>query len=72
MTLVPVCQKLITVCPFMQKISQLEEQICKLREEVVQGNQHRKQQLVELGLLREEEKQKMSRDHENQVNTDFK
>ena len=39
----------------------------ELREEVVQANQLRKQQLVELGLLREEEKQRMSREHEAQV-----
>lgn len=34
---------------------------------MVQANQLRKQQLVELGLLREEEKQKMLREHENEV-----
>ena len=38
-----------------------------LREEVVQANQLRKQQLVELGLLREEEKQKLQREHETMV-----
>ncbi|XP_035824981.1 uncharacterized protein LOC101862025 isoform X2 [Aplysia californica] len=41
-----------------------ERLIRELREELVQANQLRKQQLVELGLLREEEKQKMHRDHE--------
>ena len=45
----------------------MERQIQELREEVVQANQLRKQQLVELGLLREEEKQKMQRDHEAEV-----
>jgi centrosomal protein CEP112 len=45
----------------------MERQIQELREEVVQANQLRKQQLVELGLLREEEKQKMQRDHETEV-----
>lgn len=45
----------------------MEKQIQELREEVVQANQLRKQQLVELGLLREEEKQKMQRDHEAEV-----
>jgi centrosomal protein CEP112 len=50
-----------------QSISELEGQISELREELVQANQLRKQQLVELGLLREEEKQKMQRDHETEV-----
>ena len=42
-------------------------QIQELREQVVQANQLRRQQLVELGLLREEEKQKMQHDHEDEV-----
>ncbi|XP_056023139.1 centrosomal protein of 112 kDa-like isoform X2 [Ostrea edulis] len=50
-----------------KKITQHERQIQELREEVVQANQLRKQQLVELGLLREEEKQKMLREHESEV-----
>ncbi|CAH1794459.1 unnamed protein product [Owenia fusiformis] len=50
-----------------QNILQLEEQLKSQREETVQSNQLRKQQLVELGLLREEEKQKLQRDHEAQV-----
>lgn len=50
-----------------KKITKYELQIQELREEVVQANQLRKQQLVELGLLREEEKQKMLREHENEV-----
>ncbi|XP_078313644.1 centrosomal protein of 112 kDa-like isoform X4 [Crassostrea virginica] len=50
-----------------KKITQYERQIQELREEVVQANQLRKQQLVELGLLREEEKQKMLREHESEV-----
>ncbi|KAK3093597.1 hypothetical protein FSP39_017877 [Pinctada imbricata] len=50
-----------------KKISQYERQIQELREEVVQSNQLRKQQLVELGLLREEEKQKMLREHESEM-----
>lgn len=54
------------LCDF-QKITKYELQIQELREEVVQANQLRKQQLVELGLLREEEKQKMLREHENEV-----
>jgi centrosomal protein CEP112 len=48
-----------------KKISQFEQRIHDLREEVAQSNQLRKQQLVELGLLREEEKQKMQRDFES-------
>ncbi|XP_063427730.1 centrosomal protein of 112 kDa-like isoform X4 [Mytilus trossulus] len=50
-----------------KKVHMMEKQIQELREEVVQANQLRKQQLVELGLLREEEKQKMQRDHEAEV-----
>lgn len=48
-------------------MGELESQVGELREELVQANQLRKQQLVELGLLREEEKQKMQRDHEAEV-----
>ena len=51
----------------LQMVSELEGQVAELREELVQANQLRKQQLVELGLLREEEKQKMQRDHEAEV-----
>ena len=51
----------------LQMASELEAQVAELREELVQANQLRKQQLVELGLLREEEKQKMQRDHEAEV-----
>ena len=51
----------------VQMVSELEGQVAELREELVQANQLRKQQLVELGLLREEEKQKMQRDHEAEV-----
>ena len=50
-----------------QAINELEQTVTDLREEVLQANQLRKQQLVELGLLREEEKQKMQREHEEQV-----
>ncbi|XP_064613051.1 centrosomal protein of 112 kDa-like [Liolophura sinensis] len=48
-------------------INDLEKQCRDQREELVQCNQLRKQQLVELGLLREEEKQKMQRDQEAQL-----
>ncbi|CAL1536878.1 unnamed protein product [Lymnaea stagnalis] len=44
-----------------------DRMIRELREELLQANQLRKQQLVELGLLREEEKQKMNRDHEAEL-----
>ncbi|XP_007886934.2 centrosomal protein of 112 kDa isoform X2 [Callorhinchus milii] len=47
-----------------QTISELEAQVHQLREELIQVNSQRKQQLVELGLLREEEKQKALREHE--------
>lgn len=55
------------ICCFPQKVAGLELREQELREEVVQANQLRKQQLVELGLLREEEKQKMQRDQEMEV-----
>ncbi|XP_046555303.1 centrosomal protein of 112 kDa-like [Haliotis rubra] len=50
-----------------KNMTEFEGQVRELREELVQSNQLRKQQLVELGLLREEEKQKMLRDHEAEV-----
>ncbi|XP_034645821.1 centrosomal protein of 112 kDa isoform X2 [Trachemys scripta elegans] len=51
-----------------QIIHDMEAQIHKLREELIQVNAQRKQQLVELSLLREEEKQRAARDHETAVN----
>lgn len=45
----------------------MESQVHKLREELIHVNSQRKQQLVELGLLREEEKQRTARDHENTI-----
>ncbi|XP_051852600.1 centrosomal protein of 112 kDa [Antechinus flavipes] len=53
---------------WLQVISDMEAQVHKLREELIQVNSQRKQQLVELGLLREEEKQRTARDHETIVN----
>ena len=53
--------------PCWQRLADLEAQAQGLREELVQANQLRKQQLMELGLLREEEKQKTVRDHEAKV-----
>ncbi|XP_069055982.1 centrosomal protein of 112 kDa isoform X2 [Pleurodeles waltl] len=51
----------------VKTISGLEAQVHKLREELIQVNTQRKQQLMELGQMREEEKQKAARDHENVV-----
>ncbi|KAK2149001.1 hypothetical protein LSH36_472g02048 [Paralvinella palmiformis] len=45
-------------------IAELEHQIQILRDELVQANALRKQQLMELGLLREDEKQKMEREQD--------
>ncbi|XP_028617105.1 centrosomal protein of 112 kDa isoform X1 [Grammomys surdaster] len=50
-----------------QVIADMEAQVQKLREELINVNSQRKQQLVELGLLREEEKQRAARDHETAV-----
>ncbi|XP_077897950.1 centrosomal protein of 112 kDa isoform X10 [Ictidomys tridecemlineatus] len=50
-----------------QVVSDMEAQVHKLREELISVNSQRKQQLVELGLLREEEKQRAARDHETVV-----
>ncbi|BFZ02650.1 hypothetical protein BsWGS_05689 [Bradybaena similaris] len=52
---------------FDKSSAENEQLIRELREELVQANQLRKQQLVELGLLREEEKQKIHRDHEAEL-----
>nr|KAF6455299.1 centrosomal protein 112 [Rousettus aegyptiacus] len=51
-----------------QVMADMEAQVHKLREELINVNSQRKQQLVELGLLREEEKQRAARDHETAVN----
>ncbi|XP_072168170.1 centrosomal protein of 112 kDa-like [Diadema setosum] len=48
-------------------ISELERQLREVKEEILQGDSLRKQQLVELGLLREEERQKVQREHETEV-----
>lgn len=50
-----------------QVIADMEAQVHKLREELVSVNAQRKQQLVELGQLRDEEKQRAARDHEAAV-----
>ncbi|XP_057357618.1 centrosomal protein of 112 kDa isoform X4 [Manis pentadactyla] len=51
-----------------QVIADMEAQVHKLREELIHVNSQRKQQLVELGFLHEEEKQRAARDHETTVN----
>ncbi|XP_030656537.1 centrosomal protein of 112 kDa isoform X3 [Nomascus leucogenys] len=51
-----------------QVVADMEAHIHKLREELINVNSQRKQQLVELGLLREEEKQRATREHEIVVN----
>ncbi|XP_069916523.1 centrosomal protein of 112 kDa isoform X13 [Oryctolagus cuniculus] len=51
-----------------QVIADMEAQVHKLREELINVNSQRKQQLIELGLLREEEKQRTARDHETAIN----
>eukprot|EP00072_Mus_musculus_P054416 XP_006534488.1 PREDICTED: centrosomal protein of 112 kDa isoform X3 [Mus musculus] len=50
-----------------QVIADMEAQVHKLREELISVNSQRKQQLIELGLLREEEKQRAAKDHETAV-----
>ncbi|XP_071766552.2 centrosomal protein of 112 kDa [Centroberyx gerrardi] len=47
-----------------QTISDLEDQVAGLREELQAAHAQRKQQLTEVALLREEEKQKAAQDHE--------
>ncbi|KAK1798990.1 hypothetical protein P4O66_007260, partial [Electrophorus voltai] len=47
-----------------QSISELEAQVQSLREEVLAAHSQRKQQLVELGVLREEERQQAAREQE--------
>ncbi|XP_030362436.1 centrosomal protein of 112 kDa isoform X2 [Strigops habroptila] len=51
-----------------QVICDMENQIHKLKEELIQVNTQRKQQLLELGHQWEEEKQRAARDHEVAVN----
>ncbi|XP_045066643.1 centrosomal protein of 112 kDa-like [Coregonus clupeaformis] len=47
-----------------QVISDLEEQVSSLRDELQQAHSQRKQQLLELGVLREEERQRAAQDQE--------
>uniref|UniRef100_A0A4W4DQE1 DUF4485 domain-containing protein n=1 Tax=Electrophorus electricus TaxID=8005 RepID=A0A4W4DQE1_ELEEL len=47
-----------------QSISELEAQVQSLREEVLAAHSQRKQQLAELGVLREEERQQAAREQE--------
>lgn len=48
-------------------VEALEVQLRDSRQDLVSANASRRQQLVELGLLREEERQKMSQDHDAAV-----
>ncbi|XP_062362561.1 centrosomal protein of 112 kDa [Cinclus cinclus] len=52
-----------------QVISSLENQICKLREELIQANALRNHQLLDLSLQRDEEKLKAARDKEAALNS---
>lgn len=56
------------VCSLFQVICDMENQIHVLREELIQVNAQRKQQLLELSHQWEEEKQRAARDHETAVN----
>ncbi|XP_077110793.1 centrosomal protein of 112 kDa isoform X3 [Ranitomeya variabilis] len=47
-----------------QTISDLENQVYKMKEELIQVNAQRKQQILELGHLREEEKHKTAQEHQ--------
>ncbi|KAM9471969.1 centrosomal protein of 112 kDa isoform 2-T4 [Salvelinus alpinus] len=47
-----------------QVISDLEEQVSSLRDELQHAHSQRKQQLLELGVLREEERQRAAQDQE--------
>ncbi|MGH0141505.1 UNVERIFIED_CONTAM: hypothetical protein FKN15_043078 [Acipenser sinensis] len=50
-----------------QTIAELESQVHCLREELIQLDAQRKQQLLELGLLREEEKRKAAQEHQDAI-----
>ncbi|XP_061080171.1 centrosomal protein of 112 kDa isoform X1 [Conger conger] len=47
-----------------QSITQLEAQVHSLREDLLQAHAQRKQQLMELGVLREEERQRAAQEQE--------
>ncbi|XP_033097473.1 centrosomal protein of 112 kDa-like [Anneissia japonica] len=51
-----------------KKIGNLELQLGQMKEELVQSNALRKQQLTELGLIREEEKQTALRENQSKLN----
>ena len=52
------------VLPSLQNIAQLEDQVHSLREDLLQAHAQRKQQLMELGVLREEERQRAAQEQE--------
>lgn len=51
----------------LQRVGELEQEVKKSQENAIQIEQKYKQQIIELGLKRDEEKQKLTREHENQV-----
>lgn len=48
-------------------VAELKQEVKKSQENAIQIEQKYKQQIIELGLKRDEEKQKLVREHENQV-----
>lgn len=55
------------LCMSLQRVGELEQEVKKSEENAIQIEQKYKQQIIELGLKRDEEKQKLTREHENQV-----
>ncbi|XP_057183784.1 centrosomal protein of 112 kDa-like isoform X2 [Triplophysa rosa] len=53
-----------TICVLHQTVSDLEAQVHSLRKELLAAHSQRKQQLMELGLLREEERQRSAHDQQ--------
>lgn len=51
----------------LQHVAELKQEVKKSQENAIQIEQKYKQQIIELGLKRDEEKQKLVREHENQV-----
>jgi centrosomal protein CEP112 len=48
-------------------LNENEKQVMQLREELIEANTLRKQQIVELGILREDERQKLVQEYETQI-----
>lgn len=53
-----------TICVSHQTISELEAQVHSLRNELLAAHSQRKQQLMKLGLLMEEERQRATQDQQ--------